>query len=173
MTRAEPEKIRQVRLADLAARTIAHEIDTASDSRETGGILLGDISTDGVANVRHAGDPGPAAVRTPTFFLRDRAHAQQLADSAFEADGSIWIGEWHTHPTTEPAPSKTDLETYCNLLADPELRFTVILSIIIGPLPSPHAPDIGMIAWACAPRSTTAVPIQLTEHVDGQGRLPT
>jgi integrative and conjugative element protein (TIGR02256 family) len=160
MTHAELETIRQVRLTDLAARTIGREVDSASDGRETGGVLLGDINTDGVADVRHAGDPGPAAVRTPTFFLRDLAHAQQLAGNAFETDGSIWIGEWHTHPTTEPAPSTTDIETYRNLLADPELQFIVILSIIIGPLPQPHAPDIGMAAWACTRSSITPIPIR-------------
>ncbi|WP_199191771.1 Mov34/MPN/PAD-1 family protein [Amycolatopsis sp. CA-126428] len=173
MTHAGLGTIRQVRLADVAARTIVREVGAASDGRETGGILLGDISTDGVADVRHAGDPGPAAVRTPASFLRDRAHAQQLADTAFEADGSIWIGEWHTHPTTEPVPSKTDIETYCSLLADPELQFTVILSIIIGPLPSPHVPDIVMIAWACTSSTITAIPVGPTDHVDGQGLLPT
>ncbi|MEU8633241.1 Mov34/MPN/PAD-1 family protein [Amycolatopsis sp. NPDC048633] len=172
MSYAEPGAIRNVQLTDCAARTIAREVDAAGDGRETGGILLGNINADGVADVRYAGDPGPAAVRTQAFFLRDRAHAQRLADTAFATDGSIWIGEWHTHPSTEPVPSRTDVDTYLTLLTDPELQFTVIVSIIIGSLPPRRTPEIGMIAWACTLSSITAIPIQLTDDVDGQGHLP-
>lgn len=171
MSHAEPGEVRNVQIAECAIRTITREVDAASDGRETGGILLGYVNADATADVRYAGDPGPAAVRTQTFFLRDRAHAQRLADTAFATDGSIWIGEWHTHPSTEPVPSRTDIDTYHNLLADQELHFAVIVSIIIGPLQPLHRPEVGMIAWACTLNSIRTIPIQLTDVADGQGHV--
>lgn len=123
------QTVTTVRLTPAAAHTITTELRTADHSTETGGILLGHhvLST---VTVHHAGTPGPAAVRTPTYFLRDRAHAQALADQAFAADGSVWIGEWHTHPATRPVPSARDAATYQQLLDDPELGFHSVVAVI-------------------------------------------
>ncbi|MEV5480028.1 MULTISPECIES: Mov34/MPN/PAD-1 family protein [Streptomyces] len=127
-----PQPVTTVRLTPAAARTVATELRTADHATETGGILLGHHSAD-VVTIHHAGTPGPAAVRTPTYFLRDRAHAQMLADQAFAADGSVWIGEWHTHPTGRPIPSARDTATYQQLLGDPELGFTSVVALILAP----------------------------------------
>lgn len=126
-----PQSVSTVRLTPVAARTITTELRTADHTIETGGILLGHHSAD-VATIHHAGTPGPAAVRTPTYFLRDRAHAQMLADQAFAADGSVWLGEWHTHPTGRPAPSARDTATYQQLLDDPELGFISVVAVILA-----------------------------------------
>ncbi|MEW2435948.1 Mov34/MPN/PAD-1 family protein [Streptomyces caniferus] len=127
-----PQHVTTVRLTPAAACTIATELRTADHATETGGILLGHHSAD-VVTIHHAGAPGPAAVRTPTYFLRDRAHAQMVADQAFAADGSVWIGEWHTHPTGRPGPSARDTATYQQLLDDPELGFTSVVAVILAP----------------------------------------
>ena len=104
----------------------------AGDGLETGGILLG--TDDGLAEparVRHCGGPGPAAVRRRNYFRRDLAYAASLAAEAAKADGSVWIGEWHTHNIDMPEPSGRDLRSYQALLDDPELAFARILSIIV------------------------------------------
>ncbi|MEU6449797.1 Mov34/MPN/PAD-1 family protein [Streptomyces sp. NPDC046979] len=126
-----PQPVTTVRLTPAAVHTITTELRTADHTTETGGILLGYHSAD-VATIHHAGTPGPAAVRTPTYFLRDRAHAQMLADQAFAADSSVWIGEWHTHPTGRAAPSARDATTYQQLLSDPELGFTSVVALILA-----------------------------------------
>lgn len=127
------------RLTDLAAE--------ASDGLETGGILLGtDNGLAGPLIVRHCGDPGPAAIRRRSYFRRDLAHAAALANDAAAADGSVWIGEWHTHGIAMPEPSSRDLRTYRTLLADPQLAFARILAVIVladpeasRATPVPHA----------------------------------
>ena len=109
----------------------------SADGTETGGILLGRGPDDhGLIVVEHAGDPGGQAQRRPDFFLRDRAHAQQLADEAWHESAEVWVGEWHTHPAGLPAPSPRDLATYSSLLSDPELAFLALVSVIA--IPDPH-----------------------------------
>lgn len=104
----------------------------AADGNETGGILLGcDLGMGSGFMVRHCGDPGPNAVRRPTHFQRDLGHARMLAGQAAELDGSVWIGEWHTHLLELPIPSLHDLITYRTLLLDQEINFPRLLSLIV------------------------------------------
>lgn len=131
-----------------AYASIAATAPAAHDGRETGGVLLGhevDGDTPGVAGrieVRRAGDPGPNAVRTPTRFVRDAHHAQRLADLAYAADRSVWIGEWHTHPGGQTSPSPTDLGSYITLLDDVALRLERFVTVIVVASPEQgwHAP---------------------------------
>jgi integrative and conjugative element protein (TIGR02256 family) len=112
------------RLTGLAAQ--------AEDGLETGGILLGtDHGLAGPLIVRHCGDPGPAAIRQRAYFRRDLSHAVGLAADAAAADGSAWIGEWHTHGIALPQPSSRDLRTYQILLNDAQLGFARILAVIV------------------------------------------
>lgn len=135
-----------VRLSAAAAATISLEAPTSADGRETGGILLGhDLGE--MLVVRVAGDPGPAAIREPQQFLRDLAHAQALSDNAYDADGSVWLGEWHTHPDGPAEPSPTDLTTYIKLLGNEELAFTRILSLIATPCGTYGWSEVHLTAW--------------------------
>jgi len=155
MTAQQP--VNRVRMTARALHTITTELATGDRDTETGGILLGHHHRDTVV-VRHAGTPGPAAVRTPTSFLRDLTHAQGLADQAFADDGSVWIGEWHTHPTAATtAPSTRDLHTYHQLLEDPELAFHTLIAIILT-----HYQDTwAATAWACHQHSIMPTHLQL------------
>ncbi|MEV4409783.1 Mov34/MPN/PAD-1 family protein [Actinoplanes sp. NPDC049598] len=157
MTAGPP--IRQVHLTPAAHAVIGRECRRSEDGDETGGILLGHVH-DAVAEIRVAGDPGPGAVRQPDFFLRDLGHAQQLAHDAFTRDGSIWIGEWHTHLAAAPVPSERDLATYARLLADPELGFEAIVSIIAVANPQWDRP--AAYAWTCFGNQAAAVPLALS-----------
>jgi integrative and conjugative element protein (TIGR02256 family) len=104
----------------------------SADGKETGGILLGfDATPTAPLTITLAGDPGPRAVRSPTRFRRDLEHAQALADAAWAQDGSLWVGDWHTHPAGHPVPSRTDLSGYRGALHTEALP--VFLSIIISP----------------------------------------
>lgn len=151
-------QIERVVLASAAATTIREQARRSADGNETGGILLGraDAAT---MWVRSAGDPGPAAVHRPSFFLRDLHHAQRLAAEAFAHDGSEWIGEWHTHPGGAPIPSALDLRSYLGFLADPLLRFDAFVAVIlISPARNWHRPEA--YAWVC--NDNVAVRVSLT-----------
>jgi integrative and conjugative element protein (TIGR02256 family) len=118
----------------------------SEDGRETGGILIGrGPDADDVITVERAGDPGPDAQRRPDYFLRDLAHARELASAAWEEDEGVWVGEWHTHPKGLVTPSRRDLTTYAGLLADPELSFATFVSIIV--VPDPDWANARLLTW--------------------------
>jgi integrative and conjugative element protein (TIGR02256 family) len=141
--------MRVVTLSSAALSVISTEATASADGLETGGILLGhdDGST---MHVTVAGDPGPDAVREKRRFLRDLAHAQTLADDAYERDASVWIGEWHTHPDGPPEPSDVDLTTYAKHLADGRLGFDRFLSVIVLPCPEHGWEHVSAVAWVVA-----------------------
>jgi integrative and conjugative element protein (TIGR02256 family) len=126
------------RIRELAA--------ASEDGRETGGILLGrGPDADNVITVERAGDSGPEAQRRPDYFLRDLAHARELADAAWHEDEGVWVGEWHTHPTGMSTPSSRDLTTYAGLLADRDLSFTSFIAIIV--VPDPDWASARLLTW--------------------------
>jgi integrative and conjugative element protein (TIGR02256 family) len=135
-----------IQLVAGAADTISREAPTSVDGSETGGILLGHDLEDTIT-VTTAGDPGPRANRRPDGFLRDLAHARRLADDAYQRDGSVWVGEWHTHPSGPPTLSDIDIKTYTDLLGDPDLVFNRILSIIVTACPVHGWSELVLAPW--------------------------
>jgi integrative and conjugative element protein (TIGR02256 family) len=141
-------------ISSTALTVIREEIQNTSPAVETGGILLG---TSDPLRVTVAGDAGPGAVRTPTFFLRDLDHAQHLAAVEAEHSGAQWIGEWHTHPTGPPHPSPADLATYLRLQHQPSGTLgSGVLSLII----SPHAGSLALTAWVCIDGTGTQLEVE-------------
>lgn len=152
MTPPTPKKII---LTASAMSAIAEEARASTDGLETGGILLGTAEPDAIV-VRHAGRPGPNAIRLPNFFQRDLQHAQSVADQAFALDHSIWIGEWHTHLHAASTPSTRDLATYQTLLSDPELAFHYFVAIILADTTNRwRTPEF--TAWIVTPTHVCAV----------------
>jgi integrative and conjugative element protein (TIGR02256 family) len=143
------------------ADAIAQHAAMSADGNETGGIVIGHDLGDSLA-VTAVGGPGPNATRTPNRFLRDLDHAQQLADEAYDDDGSVWIGEWHTHPTGPAQPSPVDLATYADHLANPALGFRRFLAFIVLPCPTHQWEHINLAAWVIESDQATLVSI----HID-------
>jgi integrative and conjugative element protein (TIGR02256 family) len=145
-----------VEIAANALDTIAEEAKRSTDGLETGGILLGQ-DTPRCISIRQAGGPGPNAQRGSRTFLRDRDHAQQLADAAWHEDNSQWIGEWHTHPSTDLIPSDLDLNSYLRHLRDPELHLDRFLAVIVGLVPSG---GITAVTWLITEEHAQPVPLR-------------
>ncbi|MCK2032204.1 Mov34/MPN/PAD-1 family protein [Microbacterium sp. KSW4-4] len=130
-------------ISDAALSLIRREVQMAHDGRETGGILLGEIDP---LRVTVAGAPGPGAVRTKNFFLRDLQFSQGLAAREAADSGAIWVGEWHTHPVGPAHPSMTDLKTYQRLQDVPGgVLARGVLSLIVAP----SAVGWSLTAWMC------------------------
>jgi integrative and conjugative element protein (TIGR02256 family) len=146
---------KKIVLTASAKCVIADEARASADGLETGGILLGMAELDAIV-VRHAGSPGPNAVRRPDFFQRDLQHAQSFADQTFALDHSIWVGEWHTHLHAPPRPSIRDLTTYQTLLSDPELAFDYFIAFILADnMDDWHTPQF--TAWIVTSANVRAV----------------
>jgi len=78
---------------------------------ETGGVLAGYVMENGNIDIRYASGPGPNAVRTPTRFEKDIAFCQAFLDEKLKETGAVYLGEWHSHPSTDTRPSGTDLKS--------------------------------------------------------------
>jgi integrative and conjugative element protein (TIGR02256 family) len=146
-----------------ALALIGEEAIRSRDGLETGGILLGTDDGQEIV-IRHAGGPGPKARRESTRFLRDLAHAQQLAELAWKEDQSQWIGEWHTHPSGDLTPSNYDLEAYARHLHDPELSFKRFLTIIVG---LTRTGEITAVAWIVDQETALPVPVAVADDREG------
>lgn len=132
-----------VALPSSAVEAIRREAAAAPDGYETGGILLGHTSP---LRLTVAGGPGPGAVRTRSFFLRDLQYSQTLAAREAALSGARWLGEWHTHPAGPAYPSPADLSTYRRLQQDPHAGLSSgVLSLIVSPRDSEWI----MTAWWC------------------------
>lgn len=145
-------------LSEAATLAIATEAPASADGRETGGVLLGHDTGDRIS-VTVAGGPGPDADRRSDGFLRDLVHAQHLGDQAYDHDGSVWLGEWHTHPTGPPSPSPIDVGTYERLLADSDLGFERLLSLIVTPCVIHGWSETHVHGWLVTDEGTHAVTI--------------
>jgi integrative and conjugative element protein (TIGR02256 family) len=148
---------RSARLSESALDSIQAELRSAPHGFETGGILLGTRGSQTVKIVR-AGGAGPAAVRTPTFFLRDLNATQLFAARELESSGAYWVGEWHSHPLGPAHPSDADMRSYVRLILDSGLDFsTGVVSIIA----SPGELGSSLYAWWCAENSVEAMSLEL------------
>lgn len=151
----------RVSISGDALRTISLEVAAGGVELETGGILLG-LRSAGRIHITVAGEPGPAAQRAPTRFLRDRVHADRLAENAWIDHRADWIGEWHTHPNVSPEPSVIDYESYVRHLADPDLNFDKFVAIIVA-VTSALPPVI--VCWVIGPSSVTPVELEIEQEV--------
>lgn len=113
-----------------SAITTMHEAATSSLPKETGGILLGYRTNDGVSVTGAIEVKDRRATRTA--YRRSRRQAmRRLAEAlALEpADSAIgYVGEWHSHPAPQP-PSDQDLAALAaTALAAPDDIVLVVLS---------------------------------------------
>lgn len=163
--RLELPRILPVTLTGAAASSIAEHATASADGLETGGLLLGHLETDRVV-VHFAGGPGPGALREMTRFQRDLNHARELADAAWKLNRSVWLGEWHTHPSASAAPSDTDMQTYQRHLTDSDLTLPTFVSLIAvaDDWTEPHvvAWTVGLAAGGSDEQVAVAVVTDLT-----------
>jgi integrative and conjugative element protein (TIGR02256 family) len=153
-----------VTLTSHAYRQLVMEARHAEEGNETGGLLLGfDLGMGPGFVVRSCGNPGPNAVRQPANFARDLAHSTMLAERAAEIDGSVWIGEWHTHLAELPMPSPYDLLTYRLLLQDGEVGFPRLLSLIVLAAEDGGWSAPRVFAWSISASSARQLPIVIED----------
>lgn len=91
---------------------------------ETGGILMGyrDTSNPHRLVITDVVGPGPKAVHTPHSFEPDWEWQQQRVAEIYRAsDGqTTYLGDWHTHPTGTPFPSRLDRKAAQTIATAPD-----------------------------------------------------
>lgn len=106
-----------------------------AEPEETGGILLGywGPSREEVVVVE-ATAPGPHAITGKKAFTPDYEHDRELVAQRYRSSrGRItYLGDWHSHPDSETAPSIRDLRTL-RRIADAEVaRVEVPMMALVG-----------------------------------------
>jgi len=101
--------------------------------REIGGLLLGEHlegETFRLAEVTIQRTGGSAV-----HFVRDPALNQEQLDEFFSRTGADYtrfnyLGEWHSHPSFEPLPSSTDINTMQSIVEDPAVGVNFLVLLI-------------------------------------------
>ena len=101
---------------------------------ETGGILLGYILPHDVIKVKKCSEPCIYGIASSYTFERDAEKANQIIKQEIvESEGKmVYLGEWHTHPTSNPSPSPTDKKSIKDILKNNHLASNIIIFIIVG-----------------------------------------
>ena len=102
--------------------TLQRELRRAQ-RREIGGVIVGEHIKDEtfkIADISVQRDGGSSA-----HFVRDPDQHRIFLENFFSRTGCDYdrfnyIGEWHSHPTFSPIPSRTDCETMYNIVDDPD-----------------------------------------------------
>jgi [CysO sulfur-carrier protein]-S-L-cysteine hydrolase len=107
---------------------------SAAHRREIGGLLLGEHvegETFRVAELTVQRTGGSAA-----HFVRDPHLNKKQLDEFFERTGRDYekfnyLDEWHSHPSFEPRPSTTDIQTMQSIVEDPAVGVNFLVLLIV------------------------------------------
>ncbi len=101
---------------------------------ETGGVLLGQIYTDGEIVVCRCSEPCVAGKADRMGFSRSSKTANKIINDAFEgSNGTIlYVGEWHTHPEPYPSPSTTDKTSIEEIYRTANINNPNLIYVIVG-----------------------------------------
>jgi integrative and conjugative element protein (TIGR02256 family) len=80
---------------------------------ETGGLMAGVVDQNGDIRITHVSGPSPKATRSATKFEKDVEFCQQFLDDLYKSTKgkSVYVGEWHSHPSLNNNPSNTDIKS--------------------------------------------------------------
>lgn len=89
---------------------------------ETGGVLAGHLDEHGNVVIAHVSGPGPNAVKLATKFEKDVVFCQKFLDDIYLQSNkkTVYIGEWHSHPSENNQPSGTDIKSLSDIALQKE-----------------------------------------------------
>jgi integrative and conjugative element protein (TIGR02256 family) len=101
--------------------------------KESGGILLGLVFKD-YDEILELGPPSRSDKAGLFSFIRRRKPAQQKIDRAWNISGGyvIYLGEWHTHPRSDPTASEQDMRMIENALQKTLMEIDYLYLVIAG-----------------------------------------
>ena len=103
----------------------------ASFPNETGGMFAGCISEDSHEAVVERLVMPSKTESTHASFMRETDGMEQTWKKLAE-EGLTYLGEWHTHPETNPIPSETDKALIRQIVSDKSSPFPKVLLVIVG-----------------------------------------
>jgi len=110
-------------------------LSLGAGDRETGGILVGSYSADGlVAAVSEASRAPPDSKSGDAYFERGTAGLREYLASRWDRDErTYYLGEWHYHTLNIPVPSEQDRRQMREISVDRDYRCDSPLLVITTP----------------------------------------
>jgi integrative and conjugative element protein (TIGR02256 family) len=119
-------------LTDEALNKIL-SLSRASKMRETGGILFGHYSDDGVnAYITKVSGPGRGSKHGFASFFRAVGQLQEWLDALWGDGRGYYLGEWHFHPMSSPTPSSTDRKQMFEIAQNSKASCPEPILVILG-----------------------------------------
>lgn len=117
-------------LTDAVVAHFARYRQLTATSREAGGQLFARIIGNNIL-VERATGPRPSDRRSVFFFIPDRIAERREINGLFKA-GLHYIGDWHTHPESQPQPSKTDTWSFRDMFRKSRHQLAGFVMVIVG-----------------------------------------
>lgn len=135
-----PHSIR-VKVSDEALAFIVSKC-RKSDDVETGGILIGKYSPDGIlATVDEAWEPPQGSEASPTRFVRGDNGLASALEQRWTSE-QYYLGEWHFHPKGLAHPSSQDRRQMALISRDSAYSCSKPILILVG-----HASSWETCVW--------------------------
>lgn len=107
-----------------------HQYKQIGDTNEAGGFLFGKICS-GVVTVLSVSFPSRADKRSRFGFSWDKREANKTIQKNFK-NGLHYLGDWHTHPCSKPAPSWDDTQAIRSTFLNSEHQLNYFIMLILG-----------------------------------------
>lgn len=123
------------RIGPIVVREMAEKVKRLGVERESGGVLIGTQSADGlVYEVTEVTYPTTFDIRRPFEFVRSCNGANRAIDGAWRSSSGTrnYLGEWHTHNERPPRPSRVDRKLISGVVKDNTPPFDCVFMLIVG-----------------------------------------
>lgn len=124
-----------VGVSATAASTLMSLAQNGEDAPESGGILIGRLIVDTEDVVIDEVTVPTSSDRWGRFrFWRAKRPAQRRVDRAWNESGGTenYLGDWHTHPEDDPAPSGMDIENWQQIVRTAQFHQDFLFFLIVG-----------------------------------------
>jgi [CysO sulfur-carrier protein]-S-L-cysteine hydrolase len=165
----------QILLAPPIVKRLRRELRRAG-KREIGGLLMGEHLGSELFRVVDISMQRSGGTRA--CFIRDPRSHQPYLDKFFARTGNDYsrfnyLGEWHSHPTFEAAPSVTDLETMQSIVSDPAVGVN-FLTLLVAKLSRRNVLEATATAFSVGnPPQAVNIAIEVDEKLQARGSLAT
>jgi integrative and conjugative element protein (TIGR02256 family) len=101
---------------------------------ETGGVLAGYTDENADIIITDVSGPGPNAKQSADGFEKDVPFCQQFLDALFTGSGekTVYVGEWHSHPSANNHPSGRDIRSLTDIGLDKKYLTDMPVMIILS-----------------------------------------
>jgi integrative and conjugative element protein (TIGR02256 family) len=107
-----------------------HQHKQTGSKNEAGGFLFGDIQS-GVVTIQTVSTPNKADKRSRYGFSWNKDEANKTIQKNFNK-GLHYLGDWHTHPCSQPTPSLDDIQAIRSTFLNSQHQLNYFIMLILG-----------------------------------------